>query len=93
MKLDITKEEAQSLAWDDYDTSKYEIVKNDIVDTTRWSGIYELVIKVLATGKYYRSSYSLGLTESQDEEPYEYGEVLFEEVEPVEHVTIIYEKV
>jgi hypothetical protein len=93
MNLEITREEAEGLAYGDYDNTKYQIIKNDIVDTSRWSGIYELVIKVLETGKYYISSYSKGLTESQDESPYEYGEVLFEEVEPVEQMTIMYVQV
>lgn len=55
-----------------------------LVDTSRWSIIYEMVFKY--KDNYYRSSYSRGATECQDEPPYEYApeEVECPEVIPVE---------
>lgn len=51
-----------------------------IIDTTRWSGIYELIFEY--EGKYWRTHFSTGLTEMQDESPWEYeDEVECEEVE------------
>ena len=55
---------------------------NEIVDTTRWSIIYDLVFEF--EGKFYRTSYSVGATESQDESPWEYDdEVVCHEVKEV----------
>jgi len=55
------------------------IVEN-IIDTTRWSIIHEIVFA--DKGKFYRTTYSEGATECQDERPWEYeDEVECEEVE------------
>lgn len=54
----------------------YEIMEDNIEDTTRWSEIHSLVFK--HNRKYYATSYSQGLTEMQDEQPFEYED---EEVE------------
>ncbi len=50
-----------------------------IVDTTvsghsRWSVEHSVVFKDTRTGKFYRSYYSVGATEMQDEQAYEYAE-------------------
>lgn len=51
-----------------------------IIETTRWSGIYELIFE--DNDKYWRTIFSTGLTELQDESPWEYeNEVECEEVE------------
>lgn len=73
----------QDLAYGDHDES-VEVVKNKICETTRWSICYDLVFKIIATGKYYSSFYSRGATECQDESPYEHSkaEVECPEVEP-----------
>jgi hypothetical protein len=47
-----------------------EPVENNIVDHTRWSVIHECIFE--NAGKYYRTTYSVGATEVQDEEPYGY---------------------
>lgn len=48
-----------------------EIIKvNEVVDTSRWSIIYELIFE--HDGKFWRTSYSVGATESQDESAWEY---------------------
>lgn len=67
-----------------------EVVKDDIIDTSRWSIHHEIVFKY--EDKYYRTTYSVGATESQDEIPWEYeDEVECEVVEPVEKTYIDYE--
>lgn len=55
-------------------------IKDTIVDTSRWSEIHEIVFA--HDGKFYETSYSQGLTEMQDESPWEYeNEVECYEVE------------
>lgn len=73
---------------DDGDPTVYD----KIIDTSRWSIHYERVFK--HDGKFYRTYYSVGATESQDESPYEYEPDMIEcgEVKPVEKVVIVYEK-
>jgi hypothetical protein len=48
----------------------YEAVEDNITDTSRWSEHHEAVFKF--DEKFYMTYYSCGLTESQDESPYEY---------------------
>jgi hypothetical protein len=72
---------------DDYDSSKVEVLVNEICDTSRWTENYSLVFKF--EGKYYQTYYSVGATELQDESPWEFdSEVDCVEVEPVK-VTVI----
>lgn len=88
-KLNLTKVEGRNIIWED--NNDYEIIKKEIVDTSRWSKIYEIVIKRKSDGKFFRDNYSIGATESQDESPYEYSEPDFREVFPVEKKVIVYE--
>lgn len=46
-------------------------------------------------GKFYRTTYSVGATEQQDESPYEYEDDMIEcpEVVPVSKTITVYEKV
>ena len=55
-------------------------VKDDIVDTSRWSENHDIIFKDVDE-KYYRTWYSCGLTEMQDESPFEYSP---DEIECVE---------
>ena len=45
-----------------------------IVDTNRWSIIKSFVFQETSTGKFYRSTFSTGATEIQDEGPYEHAD-------------------
>ena len=82
----LTKEEAQSVIWDD--TDEWENIESNIIDTSRWSNIYVGIFKHLATEKYYSVDWSEAATESQDEEPFGYqDEVKFTEVHQVEEIT------
>ena len=69
-----------------------EVVHSEMIDTSRWSNIYERVYKDLDTGKYWRTSYRVGATECQDERPYENdgSEIQFVEVVPRETIKIKY---
>lgn len=70
-----------------------EIISDEIYDTSRWSVHHELIFKNL--GKFYRTSYSRGATEYQDESPFEHDgdEIECDEVRPVERTVIVYEPV
>lgn len=48
----------------------YDAIKDDIVDTSRWSIHHEIVFE--HDGKFYRTGYSEGATEMQCESPWEY---------------------
>lgn len=87
-KLVLTKEEAQAIVWED--TSDYEIISDEVVDTRRWSADHEIIIKRLSDGKFFADGYSVGLTEMQDESPYEYSDPDFTEVFAVEKTIIVY---
>lgn len=69
-------------------------IRNELVDTSRWSTHYELVFSSADDGKTYLTTYSTGSTECQDEQPWEYEDkVTCYEVEPVEVKRIDYKKV
>lgn len=57
-----------------------KLIEDDIIDTTRWSIVHEIVFE--DNGKFYMTTYSEGATEYQDERPWEYeDEVKCTEVE------------
>lgn len=61
----------------------YSAIEDNIIDTTRWSEIHEIVFKM--GNKFYQTSYSCGATEMQDESPWEHeNEVEITEVEQKE---------
>lgn len=48
----------------------YNSIKDDIIDHQRWSVVHEIIFKD-NDGKFYKTHYSEGATESQDESPWE----------------------
>ena len=83
------KEVLKQLAADD-EPEGYEVIEEELTDSTRWSLIYSMVFKY--KDQFYMTYYSCGATESQDERPYDYeeDEVLCVEVEPKEVTKIVY---
>jgi hypothetical protein len=67
-----------------------ETIFNEISGKSRWSVEYERIFKF--EDKFYRTHYSVGATESQDERPYEYeeDEIECEEVFPHIETVIVY---
>ncbi len=59
-----------------------------ILENTRWSGIHEIIFK--DNGKYWKTTYSCGLTELQSEEPWEFENEI--ECEEVKLKSVIVEK-
>ena len=69
------------------------VVEDNIIDHTRWSVIHKVVFH-WTDDKYYSTTYRVGATESQDEQPWEYeNEVECEEVVKKEKVIEVWEKV
>ncbi|MCK4245561.1 MAG: hypothetical protein KAX20_08055 [Candidatus Omnitrophica bacterium] len=93
--MKFKKEILKGLANEDYDRDVFDIIKDELIDTSRWSNIYEMVFRDKASEKLYLSSYSRGATESQDERPYEYSseEVEVIEVEEYQETVTKYRKV
>lgn len=88
--LKLTPDEGRCIVWDDHDD--FQTVETNIFDVTRWSIIYKDIYKQKSSGKFFKTSYSVGATEFQDEQPYEYvTEAVFEEVFPVEKLVTVYE--
>ncbi len=80
------------LPFDDNEEEGIKIISDEIVDTGRWSIHHELIVKI--KDKFYKTTYSIGATEYQEERPWEYDkEVEFTEVKPVEKTVIVYEPV
>lgn len=58
-------------------------VKDSVIDTDRWSTHYEFIFD--HNGKVYRTYYKRGSTEMQDEQPWEFEDMVdCHEVEQVE---------
>ena len=78
------KQLLKEIMWEDVED--FEILEDEITDTSRWSIHHYMVFKELSSGKCYGVSYSRGATESQDEQPFEYEgpQIECDEVEPVE---------
>lgn len=73
-----------------YKTHKnVEVISNTICDQGRWSTDYELIFKM--DEKFYRTYYSRGSTECQDEGPWEYGDPEVKEVFPKQKTITVYE--
>jgi hypothetical protein len=87
--LKLTEQEARMIIWDD--DENFKIINQSIVDTTRWSIITNIIVQRQSDGKFFKSCYSKGATECQDERPYEGEDPVFEEVFPVEKTVTIYE--
>ena len=98
-KVEILKERLQDIAddWDGFESEEHsgddpeqlaKTIYNDVTGTGRWSTHYEQVFQI--GDRYFKTYYSRGSTEIQDESPYEYeGEwVEVTEVVPKE-VTVI----
>jgi len=80
-KREFPKEELLALVWGD-DPPGYEKIEEQQAGTGRWSSYHSLVFRY--EGELWRTHYSVGLTESQDQEPFEYDEPVAYRVEPYE---------
>ena len=88
--LTLTKEDAQAIVWGDHDTA--EIVMDAVTGKSRWSVNHRLIFKL--AGKFYQTSYSVGATEYQEEQPFQHqNEIICKQVEPYEKTVIDYREI
>ena len=78
----------QELVYDEAEDC--EVIHKRFSHKSRWSIHYTMVFKF--EDKLYQTSYKVGATEQQDEEPYEYepDEIECPEVEPFEATITLY---
>ncbi len=69
--MKFKKEDLQDMAYSEDGPLKK--ITEKITYNNRWSINYEVIFKDTTTGKHYKSFYSVGATEQQDESPYEYA--------------------
>ena len=84
----------QELPWETPEGG--EIISDEIIDHSRWSVIHWLIVRFAddPEGTAWGVSYSVGATESQDEQPWEYeDEVTFYKLALVEKITKVWEQI
>ena len=72
---EFPKEFMKNLAYDEQDET-VKVLKREQVDSRRWMANYEVVFEF--EGFLYMSNYDMGLTENQENEPYEYDPDMIE---------------
>lgn len=50
----------------------YNAIEDEVIDSSRWSIHHRIIFEY--DGKYYKTWYSVGSTEMQDESPWEYDD-------------------
>lgn len=70
--MKFAKKDLQEMVYEE--SERFIKAEEDVVDTDRWSIHYKVIFKDEDTGKYYKSYFSKGATEYQDESPYEYDD-------------------
>lgn len=88
-KLKLTKEEARNCIWSD-SPEGYKVVYNEQYGSGRWESYHQLVIYDLKNKRYYSDTYSMGLTESQENNCWDDREPNFTEVFPHKVMTTVY---
>ena len=83
----LTSEEGREIVW--CCDENYEEVQSKVIDTSRWSICREGVFKDLRDGTFWKANWSVGATEYQCENPFEYDdEAVFVQVE-LKEVTVL----
>ena len=88
--MKFTKEHLQEILWE----GRGKIIEDVVTDSGRWSIYHRFTFADDAAypGKIFRTSYSIGATEQQMEQPWEYeDEIECQEVVPVEKTITVYE--
>ncbi len=67
----LTPEEAREVIWDDHEDWVNEEGPH-LEESRRWSLIYTGIFLHKSTNKYYQFCWSVGATEQQDEQPFQY---------------------
>lgn len=72
------------------DHENFKTISDDIVDQGRWSTYHEMILQRLSDQKFFKTDYSTGSTEQQDDPPFEYGAKLTE-VFAIQKMVTVYE--
>jgi len=89
--MQLSKEDAREILWSGDPAVK--VIDDNIIESTRWSIIHEIVFS-WTDENFYRTTYSVGATESQDESPFEYDDIVeCEQVHQVEKTVTVWEAV
>jgi hypothetical protein len=87
MTRTFTSAEMLEILWESND-----VVEDRVIGNGRWSIEHEIVFK--HEDKFYRTTYSVGATESQDERPWEYQPIVtVTQVHQVERTVLKWEAV
>ena len=87
----LSKEAGRRVVYKDHED--WITIEESVIDNTRWSIIKEGVFMHIPTGTHYGMSWSVGATESQEEQPFEYENPEPYEVIKVEKVIETWEPV
>lgn len=96
-EITFPKDDLQAMAWDEHDPDEYTVVERTSLGRDRWSENIRMVFAY--DDEFYATTYSEGLTEMQDEAPYDYcdepepGRVAVQHVVPVEVLVTKYVEV
>ena len=82
--MKLSEKDARDIVYDDHED--WHKVEEELVDTSRWSIMYEGVFLHKPSNKYYSLDWSVGATEQQDERPFEYCKEV--EATEVKQVTV-----
>ena len=80
--LEVSQEDARGIVYGD--SKEYVIIEDEITHHSRWSVSHRAIVKRIKDDKYFKTYYSVGATESQDQQAYDYDEPTFNEVFKVE---------
>ncbi len=85
-------EDLKLLVWED-EPEGYKYIDTEDTGKSRWSSHHTLIFEF--EGELWASDYSRGLSETQDQVPYEYDDPVAYKVKRVETVTTVvsYEKI
>ena len=88
--MKLTSEQGKSLVYGDLEG--WETVSERIEDVSRWSVNHSGIFKHIETNKFYKTYWSVGATEIQDERPFDHYPPELVEVQQVEKTILIWEE-
>lgn len=93
MQKEFPKDDLRELTWASVGQgfNGYELVAIEDQGTSRWSSHHRMIFR--HDGELWAARYSKGLTEVQDEQPFEYSDAIATKVTAVEKVITITEYV
>ena len=89
--MQLSREEARDILWSRDPAVK--VIEDNVIDNTGWS-IFHGIVFSWTDGNFYRTTYSVGATGSQDESPFECEDIVeCDQVHQVEKTVAVWEKI